>query len=158
MDSIVFNVQLVIGIAVYGLLGKWFVIPRLDRMPREQALVLCLIPQLFRQVGLYALVPGTYQQFPESWAQVTAYGDLSTQLTSLAAAILLRRGSPAAIPVVWLSAAIGVTGAAVAMYLMSATAVPLHELYSAWFLPVFFLPAILWSHIYTIRFLLRKRA
>jgi len=156
VDTLVFNVQLLLSLVVYGLLGKWFLLPRLDRLPRNEAILLCLIPQAFRQLGLYALVAATYQQFPEIWAKFTAFGDLATQLTSLAAMVLLRVGSPGAIPMVWLATVIGIVDTVISLYLSGATHVPLHSLYSAWFLSTFFLATVAWSTIYVIRYLLRK--
>ena len=156
MDTTIFNIQLLVSLVVYGLLGKWYVLPWLDRLPRREALLLALIPQAFRQLGLYALVAATYQGFPETWAKATAYGDITTQLTALVAMILLHSKSNLAIPMVWITTVVGIVDTVVSLYLSGKLAIPLHSLYSAWFLSTFFLGTVAWSTVYTIRYLMRR--
>jgi hypothetical protein len=95
--------------------------------------------------------------FSEVWAKTTAYTDAATQLTAMLAALALHKGWSFGIPVAWVCNIIGSIAYVVSTYLTSSTHVPLHELASSWFLPVFFLPILLWSHIYLWRFLIRRR-
>ena len=148
MDSIVFNLQFVLSTIAWGLLASWFLVPWVRGMKHEQAILILLIPHLFRDLGMYAMATAAFNPaFSELWAKTTAYTDAATQLTAMLAVISLHFGWKIGLPVAWLCNIIGSVAYVVSTWLTSSTHVPLHELASSWFLPVFFLPVLLWSHI-----------
>jgi hypothetical protein len=158
MDTIVFNLQFGLSTIAWGLLAAWFLVPWLRQVTHERAILVLLIPHLFRDLGMYALATAAFNPaFSQLWAKTTAYTDAATQLTCMLAVIALHSAWRIGIPCAWLCNIIGSIAYVVSTYLTSSTHVPLHELASSWFLPVFFLPVLLWSHFYLYRFLLRGR-
>jgi hypothetical protein len=157
MDSTVFYVQFALSLIVYGLLAAWFVVPWLRPMPRSRAILILIVPHAFRALGLYALTQAAFNpEIPQSWADVTAYGDAITQVAAMLALIALHKGWRAAIPCAWLCNIAGTLDYAASVYVSVTTHVPIHLLSAGWFLPVFFLPLLAWSHYYLYRFLLLR--
>lgn len=157
MDSTVFYLQFALSLVVYGLLAAWFIVPWLRRMPQSRAILILIVPHAFRSLGLYALTQAAFDPaIPQSWANVTAYGDAIAQVTAMLALIALHYEWRAAIACAWLCNIAGSLDFAVSMYVSITTHVPVHLLYAGWFLPVFFLPLLLWSHLYLYRFLLLR--
>jgi hypothetical protein len=158
MDSIIFNIQFGLSTIAWGLLAAWFLLPRLKGVTHERVILLLLIPHLFRDLGMYALATAAFNPaFAQSWAKTTAYSDAATQLTAMLAVTALHSGWRIGLPCAWACNIIGSIAYVAATYLTSSTHVPLHELASSWFLPVFFLPVLMWSHIYLFWFLGRGR-
>ena len=156
MDSIVFYAQLLISIVVFAFLISWYVIPRLELLPKESALIILLIPQAFRHLGLYALVLAAFNPaIPSAWANPTAVGDTITQVLSLVAMIMLRHNTAGAIAMTWVATIVGIGDFLVGSYLTESTHLPLHMLTAGWFLPWFYFPLVLCAYYWTIRFLLK---
>jgi hypothetical protein len=157
IDSLVFNVQFGLGLVVYGIVASWFVIPWIRTMPRSRALSILLIPHAFRHFAPYALVASAFNpSISENWAKATAATDLATCVVALLGMIAFRRGWAAAIPLTWLCNILGLIAFGWSTYGMTVTQLPLHLLITSWFLPVFYVPILMWSHFYLFRFLLGR--
>src|SRR5687768_2499431 len=78
MDSIVFFIQLGLSTLVCWLLAEWFLVPILGGLSRSRALLLLIVPQAFRHLGLYALTQAAFEPYLASaWAVPVAIGDTS---------------------------------------------------------------------------------
>src|ERR1700692_3006512 len=109
MEPIVlFGIQFTLSLVAYGLIGFWYVAPRLSRLPREVALAPLLWIHAFRIVGGTILAPGAVDAaVPMDFRTMVGYGDLATALLALLALIALRARLPRAIALVWLCVGVG---------------------------------------------------
>jgi hypothetical protein len=158
VDLIIFTVQFALGVLVYGIMARLFFLPRLRLLPRQRALMVLTAPHAFRYLGLYALTQAAYnQEISAQWAHTTAYGDLVTQILAVIALLTLDRGWRIAVVFVWLCNLHGLFALLDSTYWLYSTRLPVHLLSAAWFLPVFYVPLLLWSHIFLFRVLLESR-
>jgi hypothetical protein len=95
--------QLVFNVCVLTLVARWYVAPRLARLPRHEALVPPILVHLVRPISLWLLVPGVVvrETLDRSWALSTAAGDLVATALALAAVLALRRGHQAGVALAW---------------------------------------------------------
>src|SRR5579872_3437779 len=113
-------------------------------------------PHAFRFLGLYSLTQAAFNpQIPPQWADPTAYGDLATYVAAVLALVALGRGWGIAVPFVWLCNVLGVYAFLDSTYKIFSTHLPVHLLNAGWFLPVFYIPVLVWSHYFLFRALLR---
>jgi hypothetical protein len=83
--QLVFDISVLMGLVVWGIIGARDIWPALRRRPRAQALRPLLLLHAFRFVGLAFLVPGVVSpDLPDGFARPAAYGDLTTYLTTTA--------------------------------------------------------------------------
>ena len=158
MDSFqIFGVQFLLSLVVYGLLAKWYVAPRLARLPLHDALIPLLVPHAFRHLGLVFLVPTVVAPtLPPAFAVPTAYGDLLTGVLALLAMVALRGRWPLAIPLVWLANIVGTLDLLHAFY----RGIPLdaaRHMGSAWYIPTFAVPMLYVTHFMIFVMLVRRR-
>ena len=108
VDWIVYCVQFVLSLVVISLLARWFLLPKLDTLPRETALIITLGPQLFRHMGVFALSQAAYDpSIPLNWASSITIGDLLSQVSAVTAAVLLRRRAAFSIASTWIANGVG---------------------------------------------------
>ncbi len=158
MDSFqVFGVQFLLSLVGYGLIGAWYVQPRLAVLPLRQALVPLLFPHAFRHLGLVFLVPAVVAPtLPPAFALPAAYGDLLAALLALLAIVALRRGWGAAIALTWVANVFGTVDLLNAFAQGIPRNVGLH-MGSAWYIPTFVVPALFVAHAMIFALLIRKR-
>lgn len=73
-----------IGLLTSGLIGYWYIWPRLRAMPRRDALMALIFPHCFRYLGLSFLIHGvTTAPLDSRFSFPTAYGDLLTSVLGL---------------------------------------------------------------------------
>lgn len=155
MDAIVFYSQLALSLVVCALLAEWFLAPKLAERSQAQALLLVLIPQAFRHFGLYGITQADFEPFlPKAWAYPVAAGDMATQISTVVAMILLRRGGSPGIAWAWICTVIGTADFLYSSYLTVALQVPIHKMLAGWFLPTFYFPLVILGHWYAWRLLL----
>ena len=155
MDLIVFLVQFALGLLTYGILAHLFFLPWLRRQPQRRALMVLTAPHAFRFLGLYSLTQAAFNpQISPEWASSTAYGDLATYAAAVLALVALGRGWGIAIPFVWVCNILGVYSFFDSTYRIFSTHLPVHLLNAGWFLPVFYVPVLVWSHYFLFRALL----
>ncbi|MBC8749539.1 MULTISPECIES: hypothetical protein [Paraburkholderia] len=81
-----FNLELVIAASGYFAIAWFLIVPQLDRLERERALMLLLIPQMLRHIGLVFAVPGVVAgAYPSTLGQQIAYGDMATAAIAVVA-------------------------------------------------------------------------
>jgi hypothetical protein len=102
------------------------------------------VKEITRHVGLTFFAPGVdADSLPESFAYAAAYGDLISGLLAIASLIALRNSWVLALPLVWVFNVIGSLDLLNA--LRQAEAVPYLE--GTWYIPTFFVPLLLVTHV-----------
>jgi len=140
----------------YALIAIWYVVPRLSKLPRVEALIPLIVLHTFRTVGLVFLFPQvTGGALPPGFAAPAAYGDLLTAGLALLAVFALRLRPGWALPLVWLFNLVGITDLLFAMYNGAVTGLPFFHLGVAWLLLTFYVPLLLVSHVIVFWLLLR---
>ena len=115
-----------------------------------------IAPHAFRFLALYSLTQAAYNpEIPQQWANSTAYGDLATYAAALIALVALDRGWSNAVPFAWLCNVVGLYAFLDSTYRIFSTRLPVHLLNAGWFLPVFYVPVLVWSHYFLSRALLK---
>ena len=140
----IFGTQLTLSLLVYALLAKWYVAPWLADKPLEQVLTALIFPHALRHLGLVFLADGVAEQtLPQAFAAAAAYGDFVSGLLAIGCLFALRAGWTLALPLVWI---FNITGTADLLFALShAEAVP--SLGATWFIPTFFVPLLLVTHV-----------
>jgi hypothetical protein len=140
----------------YTLIMVWYIVPRLSKQPRVQALLPLVLLHTFRTVGLVFLFPQvTGGALPLSFAVPAAYGDLLTTGLAGLSVFALRLRPGWALPLVWLFNLVGITDLVFAMYNGAVTGLPFFHLGVAWFLLTLYVPLLLVSHVIIFWVLLR---
>jgi hypothetical protein len=98
------------------------------------------VKEITRHVGLAFFAPGVAA---ESFAYAAAYGDLISGLLAIASLIALRNSWVLALPLVWVFNVVGSLDLLNA--LRQAEAVPYLE--GTWYIPTFFVPLLLITHV-----------
>jgi hypothetical protein len=153
----VFGLSVLLSLVAFGIVAMVYVAPKLRLKDREDALLLLVIPHLFRFVGLSFLVPGVVSSsLSPAFAAPAAYGDLiATFLAILATFALVTRASWA-IGIVWLFNLWGTGDLLYAFYtgFLSFGGDP-GVLGAAFFIPTLGVPLLLVTHIMIFWLLLR---
>ena len=140
----------------YALIAIWYVVPRLSKLPRVEALLPLILLHTFRTVGLVFLFPQvTGGALPPGFAAPAAYGDLLTAGLAGLAIFALRLWPGWALPLVWLFNLVGIADLLFAMYNGAVTGLPFFHLGVAWLLLTFYVPLLLVSHVIVFWLLLR---
>ena len=153
--DLILPLSIVMGLTTYGLIAKWYVMPRLLSLPRARALVPILLFHCTRFIGLAFLIPGvTSQPLDPRFANPAAYGDLLAALLAFLGILALRQGWRAAIPLVW---AFNVEGT---LDLLNALTQGLRYtedggLGATYFIPAIVVPALLVTHVMVFIILLK---
>ena len=157
MDSFqIFGIQFLLSLIVYGLLAKWYVAPRLARLPLHDALIPLLVPHAFRHLGLVFLVPAVVAPtMPRPFALPAAYGDLLAGLLALLAMIALRGRLALAFPLAWIFNVVGTLDLLYAFY-QGITLDAGRHMGSAWYIPTFIVPALYVTHFMIFAMLIKR--
>ena len=153
--NLMLPLSMVMGLAAYGFIAKWYVMPALAALPRARALPPLLLLHCFRFVGLAFLIPGvTSQPLDPRFANPAAYGDLLAAFLAFFGVIALRLRWRAAILLVWLFNIEGTFD------LLNAVARGLRYneagMFGATiFIPMVIVPALLVTHLMVFMILLR---
>ncbi len=149
----VFGLQFFLSLVLCGLLARWFLTSWLTEKTQSQALFWLTLPHATRHLGLVFLVPGVVSQsLPSSFAVPAAYGDLAAGVLALLVLVALRSRWAGTMTLVWLFNIVGTVDLLNA--LRQAQAVP--HLGAAWFIPTFWVPVLLVTHIMIFGRLIRK--
>lgn len=164
--TFLFGLQIASSLLTYGLIARWYLVPRLRRLDLVAALTPLLLFHTFRTIGLIFLIPSVVgAPLPESFAAPAAYGDLATVVLAFLALIALRAGWRGALFVVWAFSVAGLLDFTVAFTQgLSLDMIAQYTLGPGWFIPTFAVPAfavvhglIIWllltrSHEYRVEF------
>ncbi len=93
----------------FTLIMVWYIVPRLSKQPRMQALLPLVLLHTFRTAGLVVLLPQVIGGvLPLGFAAPAAYGDLLTAGLAGLSAFMLRLQPGLALPFVWLFNLVGI--------------------------------------------------
>ena len=161
MDNFnLFGLQVFLTFVAFFLVAKYYIWPKLSRMPVDNALRALVAANMFRHLGLAFLVspqivaPGV----PHSWTGPVAYGDLiSVVLAILAFTGLASRGAWGR-PMTWVFNIVGL----VDLMMAYGTGIPAHawefNMGSAWYITTFVAPVLILIHFMIFMLLLKKKA
>jgi hypothetical protein len=150
----IFGTQLVFSILVWSLLAKWFAIPKLSLVKWETAVLILIIPHMFRHIGLSFLVPGIpVEPLPNLFALPTAYGDFISAILAIITMIAIRNHRSFAVPLIWVFNTFGTLDLLKA--LSNPDVVPL--LGGTWYIPTMLVPLLLVSHALIYVWLFKPR-
>jgi hypothetical protein len=143
---VLFGAQFTLALVVYGLIGWWYVAPRLSRLPLVSALTPLLWVHAFRFVGGSILAPGAVDAgvAPEFRAMV-GYGDMATAALAVVAIIALRVRFRGAIGLVWICMGFATLDTANAIVQTIRYDVLAHPLGVNWLIVTGYVPALLVS-------------
>jgi hypothetical protein len=146
-----------VSLLSFTLIMVWYIVPRLSKQPRVQALLPLVLLHTFRSAGLVALLPQVMGgALPPVFAVPAAYGDLLTAGLALLAAFMLRLRPGLALPFVWLFNLVGITDLLFAMYQGVVIGLPFFHLGVYWYIPTLYVPLLLVSHVIIFWVLLRS--
>ena len=152
----IFGLQFLWSLLLYALLAKWFVAPRLARLPLPDALIPLFFLHAFRHVGMVFLVPAVVApDLAPAFARPAAYGDLLAAALTLAVIVALRAHSPVAIPLAWIANIWGTLDLLYAFYEGARRDVS-PWLGSAWYIPTILVPALFVAHFMIFVMLLKR--
>ena len=152
-----FALQYTLSLVAYGLIGFWYVAPRLARLPRELALAPLLWVHAFRIVGGTILAPGAVDAaVPMEFRTTVGYGDLLTAVLALVALVGLRARISAAIPLVWLCVIVGLVDTVNAIIQSMRFSVFSYALGVNWVIVTLYVPALLVSSLLILMQLLKR--
>jgi len=156
--EVIFPAQVILGLVTMGLLARWFVAPRLARLPRESALQPLLAVHTLRYIGLVFLAPAaTGSSLPQSFAVPAGLGTAIAGVLALVSIALLRGRSRLAIPLIWVFSVEGIADFANA-FLQARGAGVVTQLGAAYYVPIVIVPAALVAHVMILGLLLRRPA
>ena len=140
----IFGLQIFLSLVLCTLLARWFLTPWLKDKTQRQGLFWLTVPHATRHVGMVFLVPGVVSpSLPGSFAVPAAYGDLAAGVLALLVLIALRSRWAGTTALVWLFNVVGTVDLLNA--LRHAQAVP--HLGAGWFIPTFWVPVLLVTHV-----------
>jgi hypothetical protein len=150
-------IQFVFSLIIYSLITIWFVHPLLKTRPWRRAVVPLLLVHAFRYSPLTLLMPGQVNPTITTMAKETiAYGDLSSAVLALLAALLVFyevKGSKAA---VWLFSVVGIFDIVLATSVGISAGFLRKDLGFNLYILNFYVPMLIVTHILILRYLLRR--
>jgi hypothetical protein len=143
-----------LGLLGSGLIGLWYVWPRIRDVAARDALIPLIFPHCFRYLGLSFLIHGvTTAPLDPRFATPTAYGDLLTSVLALASVVALRANARFAIPLVWIFSVVGVVDFLNAFARGLTFAAP-GDFGATYYIPMVIVPPLMVSHFLIIARLL----
>jgi hypothetical protein len=140
----------------YTLIMVWYIVPRLSKQLRVQALLPLVLLHTFWSAGLVVLLPQVMGgALPPAFAVPAGYGDLLTAGLALLAVFALRLLPGWALPFVWLFNLVGIIDLLYALSEGGVIGLPFFHLGVYWFIPTLYVPLLLVSHVIIFWFLLR---
>jgi len=153
----VFVLQMVLTVAVYGLIAKWYLAPAMAQLSLYQTLGYLMLPHALRHIGLTAIVPVVVDPAaPKQWKNPVGYGDLITALLAVVTLLALRADLGFAIVLVWITNLFGFADFVNAGVQATKVNAYDYKLGGFWFLPTFFVPSLVVTHFWMFWILVRE--
>ncbi len=150
-------ISMVMGLLVYGLIAKWYVVPALAECALKTALTPFLLLHATRFVGLAFLIPGvTSEPLDPRFADPAAYGDLLAAVLALVALLAVRLEWRTAIPLVWIFNVVGTLDLFNAVF-QGLRYTASGQMGATYFIPTVIVPALLVTHAIVFWLLLGRR-
>jgi hypothetical protein len=155
----IFNIDMALGYLAWALCMATYVWPRLGAMDSVESHRAIATFNSFRFFGLAFLLPGFVgPNLPQGFATPVAYGDLATALLAILV-LLTVRVRVLFWPLVWILNLVGLadlvygTARAVSVNLPSVAG----QLGAGYAIPMLYVPALFWTHLFAFWLLLRPR-
>jgi len=146
-----------LGLLIYSLIAKWYVIPYLTSISRIQAFTPLLLLHSFRYIGMTFLITGVVSpELSPMFAYPAAYGDLLTAILALLALMALRRHWSTAFVLLWIFNITGLLDLLIAITQGLRFMEP-SQLGAAYFIPIIVVPALLVAHYLIFKLLLSRK-
>ncbi len=156
MTDYALPISVLMGLLVFSLTARWYVVPWMDSVSRADALTPILLLHGLRYVGLAFLIPGvTAEPLDPGFAVPAAYGDLAAAALALIALFALRLALPGALSLVWVFNLVGALDLLNALY-TGFRLTPDGHLGATYFIPAVVVPVLLVTHALVFRTLLKK--
>ncbi len=156
MSDLILPLSIVMSIVSFSLIAKWYVMPKLSTLPRDQAFAPLLLFHSSRHIGMAFLIAGvTAEPLDLRFANPAAYGDLLAAVLAFLALAALRLRWPFAIPLVWIFNIEGLLDLVNALF-QGFRYVPDGHFGATYFIPAVVVPALLVSHVMIFVLLLRR--
>jgi hypothetical protein len=158
MDSkLIIGISVVFCFVAFARVFQLYIWPRLEGLPRDDALNLLVAPHMFRFVGLGFLYPGVVSpDMAPAFANPAAYGDLAAAVVAVIASFSLTARAPWALAVVWLLNLEGTVDLLLAYYQgVVGVVLPPGALGAAFFIPTLIVPPLLVTHFAMYRLMIR---
>jgi hypothetical protein len=151
----ILTVNLVLSTLIFWVASRLYLVPKLHELKPKAVLLPILLLHSLRHLGLMFLAPGAiYAGMPSQFAVPAAYGDLIAALLALAAIPFVARELPGARLIVWIFNIEGTIDLLTAITLATVYgAAPFMG--AAYWIPSFWVPALLVTHYLTFVILLR---
>ena len=151
----ILTVNLLFSTLVFSVAARIYLWPKLPELSARTVLVPILILHAFRHLGLMFLSPGAvYPGTPPEFANPAAYGDLVAAVLALAAIAALTAGARSSKALVWIFNLVGTVDLAAAIVLGTTHGAD-KFMGAAYWIPTFWVPALLVTHYVTFVYLLR---
>ncbi len=153
--KLIFGLQILLSVVLVAMVTRWIVAPWLAGKPQSERLFWLTLPHATRHIGLVFLVPGIVStSLPEGFAAMAGYGDFAAGVLAMIALVALRNQWPGAIGLTALFHIVGFVDLANALRHAEA----IQHLGAAWFIPTFWVPVLLVSHVMVFSCLIRSVA
>jgi hypothetical protein len=143
------------SLVAWGTIARVHLVPWLDRRTKREALLVAVLPHMFRHVGTMALFPGIAPDLPAEWTVPLAWGDGITATLAMISMIALHKSWAHANKVVWVFNVFGVLDLLHNGVNAAALQVAPHLGFVA-YVVAFGVPGMLMFHVLVFRTLLRK--
>jgi hypothetical protein len=149
MNIIHLNIQFLIALVTFLLIFRIYLQPWFKSQPFGPAVLPLLLIHVFRYLGLTFLAPGQVEASVSPMAlQIMAYGDLSSGVFALLAALAIAGRSSLIVPLVGLFTLVGLGDLIMVGYQAAQVGIVHADIGTMRFLMVTFAPVLLLSHIY----------
>lgn len=146
MSNLLLPFSISLGLLMWSLVAKWYILPWMCERSLSQALTPLLLFNVLRYVGLAFLIPGvTAEPLDPRFANPAAWGDFAAALLALFALWALRQNWRHAGTIVWVFNLFGALDLLTAVSLGLRFTVDGH-LGAAYFIPAMLVPAYLVAH------------
>ncbi len=146
-----------LGLIASGLIGIWYVWPRMRTASARDALIPLILPHCFRYLGLSFLIHGvTTVPLDTRFSFPTAYGDLLTALLALASVVALRSNARFATVLVWVFSVVGIVDFLNA-FARGLTFLAPGDFGATYYIPMAVVPPLMISHFLIVAYLLKGK-
>ena len=151
----ILTINLAFSTFVFWVAARIYLWPKLPELSARTVLVPILLLHAFRHLGLMFLSPGaTYPGMPSEFANPAAYGDLAAAVLALAAIAALAGRARISKALVWIFNLEGTVDLATAITLGTTYGAD-KFMGAAYWIPSFWVPALLVTHYITWVYLLK---
>ena len=151
-----FGISFIMSLTIYGLIARWYLMPKLNSMSLIAALTPLLLLHSSRHIGTAFLREGiVLTGMPSSFATPAAYGDLLAAVLALIALAALRLNWKVAVPLIWLFNIEGTLDLVYAFY-TGLTTNSVDFMGSTYFIPTMIVPALFVTHYIIFKLLLKN--